>query len=135
MLSGEGGLLSYSNDENDTAITDDQSVGIEIQPDAIAFGTLGADTALTTNGFPIDNDEFDLDHPTEGFSSIPDAIEDIRQGKVGCFWLFFKFSLVISGILSLFYLYVLLLLLLLSFCVVFLKFLKIHKSVCTTNLK
>ena len=85
IVSGEGGLLSYPDGNNDTAISDDQSIGIEIQPDAIAFGTLGADTAPTTNGFPIDNDEFDLDRPTEGFSSIPEAIEDIRQGKVGCF--------------------------------------------------
>jgi 3,4-dihydroxy 2-butanone 4-phosphate synthase/GTP cyclohydrolase II len=26
--------------------------------------------------------ELDLDSPTEGFASIADAIEDIRQGKV-----------------------------------------------------
>jgi 3,4-dihydroxy 2-butanone 4-phosphate synthase/GTP cyclohydrolase II len=26
--------------------------------------------------------ELDLDSPTEGFTSIADAIEDIRQGKV-----------------------------------------------------
>lgn len=82
LISGEGGLLSYSNGNSVAAITKDQSVGIEIQPDAIAFGTLGADTAPATNGFPIDNDEFDLDRPSEGFSSIPEAIEDIRQGKI-----------------------------------------------------
>jgi 3,4-dihydroxy 2-butanone 4-phosphate synthase / GTP cyclohydrolase II len=29
--------------------------------------------------------ELDLDSPTEGFASIADAIEDIRQGKVGAF--------------------------------------------------
>ncbi|KAG0494673.1 hypothetical protein HPP92_005667 [Vanilla planifolia] len=27
-------------------------------------------------------DEQDLDSPTHGFSSIPDAIEDVRQGKL-----------------------------------------------------
>ncbi|KAF7842995.1 bifunctional riboflavin biosynthesis protein RIBA 1, chloroplastic-like [Senna tora] len=74
MISGGGDLLSYSNGN--------ESVGIEVQPDAIAFGTLAADTALTSNGFTADNDEFDLDRPTEGFASIPDAIEDIRQGKM-----------------------------------------------------
>ncbi|XP_050260521.1 bifunctional riboflavin biosynthesis protein RIBA 1, chloroplastic isoform X2 [Quercus robur] len=41
-----------------------------------------ADTALTSGAFPIENDEFDLDSPTKGFSSIPEAIEDIRQGKM-----------------------------------------------------
>ncbi|KAL7199786.1 hypothetical protein ACSBR2_021980 [Camellia fascicularis] len=56
--------------------------GIEIQLDAIAFGTLGAETTPATFGFPIDNDEFDLDYPTKAFSSIPEAIEDIRQGKM-----------------------------------------------------
>lgn len=28
------------------------------------------------------DEEFDLDHPAEGFSSIPEAIDDIRRGKV-----------------------------------------------------
>ncbi|KAJ6691127.1 GTP CYCLOHYDROLASE II-RELATED [Salix koriyanagi] len=32
--------------------------------------------------FAIFNDNRQLDHPSEGFSSIPDAIEDIRQGKI-----------------------------------------------------
>ncbi|KAJ7968258.1 bifunctional riboflavin biosynthesis protein RIBA 1, chloroplastic-like [Quillaja saponaria] len=40
------------------------------------------DTALTSDGFPVDNDEFDLDLPTPGFSSIPEAIEDICHGKM-----------------------------------------------------
>lgn len=84
MISGEGGLLSYSNGNNVAAVSDDQSVGIEIQPDAVAFGTLGADTAPIAS-FPTDNDEVDLDCPSGGFSSIPEAIEDIRQGKVCCF--------------------------------------------------
>lgn len=41
--------------------------------------------APTASGFPLENDEFDLDMPSEGFSSIPEAIEDIRQGKVSLF--------------------------------------------------
>ncbi|GAB2232137.1 hypothetical protein Drorol1_Dr00011159 [Drosera rotundifolia] len=35
----------------------------------------------TNSGFRSDHDDFDLDRPTEGFASIPDAIEDIRKGK------------------------------------------------------
>lgn len=82
LVSGEGNLLSYTNGRS--TLTSDKAIGIEIQPDAIAFGTLTADSIATSTGFPVDN-EFDLDSPTEGFSSIPEAIEDIRQGKVGQF--------------------------------------------------
>jgi len=58
-------------------------VGVEsAQPNAVALGTLGADTALTGSGFSDDNDDFDSDNPTKGFASIPEAIEDIRNGKV-----------------------------------------------------
>jgi 3,4-dihydroxy 2-butanone 4-phosphate synthase/GTP cyclohydrolase II len=88
VISGEGDLLSYANENNveeNSTLIGDQSVGIEIQPDAVSFRTLSADTTPMSIRFPIDNDEFDLDHPTEGFSSIPEAIEDIRQGKVACF--------------------------------------------------
>ncbi|XAR53033.1 GTP cyclohydrolase II [Bertholletia excelsa] len=60
----------------------DLSSGVERQPDAIAFRTLAAETTPAIVSFPIENGEFDLDHPTEGFSSIPEAIEDIRQGKM-----------------------------------------------------
>ncbi|TVU05487.1 hypothetical protein EJB05_48653, partial [Eragrostis curvula] len=46
------------------------------QSDVVAFGETTTDMAL---------DEFhtdvDTDRPTTGFSSIPEAIEDIRQGK------------------------------------------------------
>lgn len=85
LVSGEGDLLSYTNGSNGLAkdtLFSDESVGIEMQPDAVAFGALSADTAPTTIGIPHDNDEFDLDRPTEGFASIAEAIEDIRQGKV-----------------------------------------------------
>ncbi|KAK2656509.1 hypothetical protein Ddye_009561 [Dipteronia dyeriana] len=51
-----------------------QSSGIEIQHDTIGFGP-------TTTGFFANDDEHDLDRPTEGFATIPEAIEDIRQGK------------------------------------------------------
>ncbi|XP_017634114.1 bifunctional riboflavin biosynthesis protein RIBA 1, chloroplastic-like isoform X2 [Gossypium arboreum] len=85
LVSGEGNILSYSNGNNATTngtLFHDKSVGIEAQQDAIAFGTLAADAASTSNGFPIDNDDSDLDRPTEGFASILEAIEDIRQGKM-----------------------------------------------------
>lgn len=88
VISGEGDLLSYANENNveeNNTLIGDQSGGIEMQPDRVAFGTLAADTALTSSAFPIENDEFDLDCPTKGFSSIPEAIEDIRQGKVAYF--------------------------------------------------
>uniref|UniRef100_A0A5B7AKY4 GTP cyclohydrolase II n=1 Tax=Davidia involucrata TaxID=16924 RepID=A0A5B7AKY4_DAVIN len=85
LLSGEGDLMPHPNGTSvvgKDALFGDLSSGIEIQPDAIAFGTLAAETTPTTSGFPVDNDEYDLDRPTEGFSSIPEAIEDIRQGKI-----------------------------------------------------
>ncbi|KAJ0236458.1 Bifunctional riboflavin biosynthesis protein RIBA 1 [Hirschfeldia incana] len=34
------------------------------------------------NGFVAEDDDYELDLPTPGFSSIPEAIEDIRQGKL-----------------------------------------------------
>ncbi|KAJ1434917.1 Riboflavin biosynthesis protein RibBA [Sesbania bispinosa] len=81
LISGGGDLLSYSN-RNDVMmgrnLVGDESVGIEVQPN----GTLEADTGLTNNAFSVDKDEFDLDSPTAGFASIPEAIEDIRQGKM-----------------------------------------------------
>ncbi|KAL8242432.1 hypothetical protein R6Q59_012734 [Mikania micrantha] len=58
------------------------SSGIVIQPDSIALGTLAAETTPSMNDFSNLADEYDLDQPTSGFSSIPEAIEDIRQGKM-----------------------------------------------------
>ncbi|KAK6945773.1 3,4-dihydroxy-2-butanone 4-phosphate synthase, RibB [Dillenia turbinata] len=74
---GEGDVFSTKS-----AHLGNQDGGIEIQPDSIAFGTLSAETAPTNTGFPNENSEFDLDLPTEGFNSIPEAIEDIRKGKM-----------------------------------------------------
>ncbi|KAJ6315067.1 hypothetical protein OIU78_018536 [Salix suchowensis] len=84
LISGDD-LLSYSNGNGVAAkstVLDNGSVGIDLQPEAIAFGTLSAHTASITNDFSVGNDGHELDRPTEGFSSIPDAIEDIRQGKI-----------------------------------------------------
>ncbi|KDP29730.1 hypothetical protein JCGZ_18665 [Jatropha curcas] len=88
LISGEGDLLSYPNNNRvsgqDIFIAGklNQPTGIELQPDAIGFGTLSAEITPTTTAFFPDDDEYDLDHPTNGFSSIPEAIEDIRQGKL-----------------------------------------------------
>ncbi|KAK1264263.1 hypothetical protein QJS04_geneDACA009324 [Acorus gramineus] len=53
----------------------------ELPADAISLGTISADISPAANDFFIDNSECDLDIPSEGLSSIPEAIEDIRQGK------------------------------------------------------
>nr|XP_043623317.1 bifunctional riboflavin biosynthesis protein RIBA 1, chloroplastic [Erigeron canadensis] len=58
------------------------SSGIVIQPDSISLGTLAAEITPSMNGFSTVAGEYDLDQPTAGFSSIPEAIEDIRQGKM-----------------------------------------------------
>jgi 3,4-dihydroxy 2-butanone 4-phosphate synthase/GTP cyclohydrolase II len=54
-----------------------------------------ADTFLNDE----DDTELDLDSPTEGFASIADAIEDIRQGKVSmpCNSLFHRVSVTHCG--------------------------------------
>ncbi|KAI3702196.1 hypothetical protein L6452_27923 [Arctium lappa] len=56
------------------------SSGFEIQSDSIA--TLAAETIPSMDSFQISGDDYDFDRPTAGFSSIPEAIEDIRQGKM-----------------------------------------------------
>jgi len=57
--------------------------GTEGQRDVAAFGTPGIDTAVPAgSGFSDDDEECDFDTPTEGFASVPEAIEDIRNGKV-----------------------------------------------------
>lgn len=85
LFSAENGSLprSTGSDVTSNAVVSDISGGVEIQPDSVVLGALGADMAPTTSGFPVENDEFDLDMPSEGFSTIPEAIEDIRNGKVG----------------------------------------------------
>ncbi|CAA2975534.1 bifunctional riboflavin biosynthesis protein RIBA 1, chloroplastic-like [Olea europaea var. sylvestris] len=84
LLFGEGGLLPNSSGKNFAcnALISDVSGGVELQPDSVDFGVLAADMASTTSGFAVEDDEFDLDQPSEGFSSITEAIEDIRQGKM-----------------------------------------------------
>lgn len=71
----------------------EHSTVIEDQPDAVAFGTLAAEITPNTSGFFIADDEFDLDRPTAGFASIAEAIEDIRQGRVGSHFILFLYIL------------------------------------------
>ncbi|CAN8314752.1 unnamed protein product [Cochlearia groenlandica] len=77
VSSEEGDVFSSSKSNNG-------SMGIELQPDLVSFGTLAAEMIPTTtmDSSEVDDDEFELDRPTDGFSSIPQAIEDIRQGKM-----------------------------------------------------
>lgn len=89
LLSGEDDILSCFNNqgaERGSFVNHgaEQTI-IKQQPGETAFETPA--TVITPNsGFLSGVDEFDLDHAVEGFSSIPEAIEDIRQGKV-CFLL------------------------------------------------
>ena len=75
VISGEGDLLSYSSDNGILGKND-------MQADAVEMGALSADVAPTSAGFAMEDDECDLDRPTPGFASIPEAIEDVRRGKV-----------------------------------------------------
>ncbi|KAJ4850489.1 Bifunctional riboflavin biosynthesis protein RIBA 1, chloroplastic [Turnera subulata] len=89
LTSGEGDPLFYTNGNiGQGQVTfvnknpNQQRLEMELQPDAIGFGTLSAEITPTASAFFPDNDEYDLDRPTVGFASIPEAIEDIRQGKL-----------------------------------------------------
>ncbi|KAL7125163.1 hypothetical protein ABFS83_14G097800 [Erythranthe nasuta] len=55
---------------------------VPVQSNSVILGALSADVAPTTSGFPVENDEYDLDLLSAGFSSIEEAIEDIRNGKM-----------------------------------------------------
>ncbi|KAL0375996.1 UNVERIFIED_CONTAM: Bifunctional riboflavin biosynthesis protein RIBA 1, chloroplastic [Sesamum calycinum] len=81
LFSGEGDLVRHSAGSNvaSNALISDLFGGVEVQSDYVV---LSADMAPTTSGFPVGNNEFDLDLPSEGFSSIPEAIEDIYNGKM-----------------------------------------------------
>ncbi|CAK8530318.1 unnamed protein product [Lathyrus sativus] len=76
LATGGGDLLSYPKNSNDVVIGKDLVVVDE------SNGTSTQDLGITSIFFPADDNEFDLDSPAEGFASIPEAIEDIRQGKM-----------------------------------------------------
>ncbi|XP_073029631.1 bifunctional riboflavin biosynthesis protein RIBA 1, chloroplastic-like [Primulina eburnea] len=84
FFSEEDGADSHSNSSNDAKndVTINGLAGIKVQSDSVVLGALAADMVPTNSGFPVDNGEFDLDLPTPGFSSISEAIEDIREGKM-----------------------------------------------------
>ncbi|KAK7359016.1 hypothetical protein VNO77_00960 [Canavalia gladiata] len=88
VMSGEGDLLShlnnYTSSEKDVLVEKlaDEPIRIRQQLDTFSYGTVSEEIDPIINGFFADSNEHDLDCPTQGFSSIPEAIEDIRQGKL-----------------------------------------------------
>ncbi|KAJ6811918.1 putative bifunctional riboflavin biosynthesis protein RIBA 1, chloroplastic [Iris pallida] len=77
---GDEDIVSYPTD----TIIGEKSVSISsmLQADNVVVGTDVADLAPEIDEFSAYDDNPDLDAPTEGFSSITEAIEDIRQGKL-----------------------------------------------------
>jgi 3,4-dihydroxy 2-butanone 4-phosphate synthase/GTP cyclohydrolase II len=49
---------------------------------ASSFRTVGAEITQETGDFFVSDAEGDPDKPTEGFSSIEDALNSLREGKV-----------------------------------------------------
>lgn len=83
LTSGGGDLLSYPKNTNEIIIGKDLVVGAEsILIKEQSNGTPASDSGIPSTFFSADYNDYDLDIPAEGFSSIPEAIEDIRQGKV-----------------------------------------------------
>ncbi|XP_010531361.1 PREDICTED: monofunctional riboflavin biosynthesis protein RIBA 2, chloroplastic [Tarenaya hassleriana] len=89
VMSGEGDVLFYSNSngaagqESLVMKQPGQLVGVEVPPELTAFGML-APEMIPPMAVPsgCEAEEYNLDRPTEGFASIPEAVEDIRQGKL-----------------------------------------------------
>lgn len=77
---GDDDIVSHRTD----TINRDKSasIGSMLQADNVMVGTDVADLAPEIDEFSSYDDNPDLDSPTGGFSSIPEAIEDIRQGKL-----------------------------------------------------
>lgn len=85
--SGDDDILSYPKDsflERKSVATNGQdnlSTSSLLHVDTLTLGTTEEGIAFSIDEFSNYSDEPDLDCPTEGFSSIPEAIEDIRLGK------------------------------------------------------
>ncbi|EPS71304.1 hypothetical protein M569_03450, partial [Genlisea aurea] len=80
LPSAEGDILRHYNGASNSSVG-----GVEVQSDsALLSEAFSADVTPINNGssFPLENDEFDLDIPSPGFSSVEDAIEDISKGKM-----------------------------------------------------
>ncbi|RDY09410.1 Bifunctional riboflavin biosynthesis protein RIBA 1, chloroplastic, partial [Mucuna pruriens] len=88
VISGEGDMLShannYSSPRQDVLVDKlvEEPIRIRQQLDTFAFGTVSDEMNPIIKDFFVDGSEHDLGCPTQGFSSIPEAIEDIRQGKL-----------------------------------------------------
>ncbi|ESW31702.1 hypothetical protein PHAVU_002G260600 [Phaseolus vulgaris] len=81
VISGEDNYTSPRQDDSiDTLV--EEHTRTSPQLDTFAFGTVFDEINPTINGFFADRNEHELDCPAQGFSSIPEAIEDIRQGKL-----------------------------------------------------
>ncbi|KAJ0972795.1 hypothetical protein J5N97_020754 [Dioscorea zingiberensis] len=85
-INWEDDILSYSKtssliEEFNAEAEDNLVSNTKLQADAVSLGTIAAGMANATEEFFAESGELDLDNPTEGFSSIEEAIEDIRQGK------------------------------------------------------
>ncbi|KAK7400343.1 hypothetical protein VNO78_11549 [Psophocarpus tetragonolobus] len=79
LTSGGGDFRCYPNGSDFVT----NRVGTKARCGVVAFGTLGADTAVPAgSGFSDEDDEYDFDSPTEGFASISEAVEDVRNGKM-----------------------------------------------------
>ncbi|KAJ4847143.1 Bifunctional riboflavin biosynthesis protein RIBA 1, chloroplastic [Turnera subulata] len=85
LIPRNGDVFSQSRNGNIAArisLIDNGSTSADLQLDPMSLGVLEADAAPVAESFPIEDDEYDFDCPTKGFSSISEAIEDIRQGKM-----------------------------------------------------
>ncbi|XP_020528652.1 probable bifunctional riboflavin biosynthesis protein RIBA 1, chloroplastic isoform X2 [Amborella trichopoda] len=82
---GEGNCLPNPQEklfsEKSTILNEECSAEMQLTNATSAFGTVAAEITPRVDEFFEDSSDGDLDCPSEGFSSIPEAIEDIRQGK------------------------------------------------------
>lgn len=61
---------------------DNGSLASELDESSVLFGTVSAEITQETADFFVSDMEGDPDCPSEGFSSIDQAIDALRQGKV-----------------------------------------------------
>lgn len=59
----------------------------------VTFGTVDAEITPETIDFFVSDAEGDPDCPSEGYSSIEQALNALRQGKVGALYLICAFSI------------------------------------------
>lgn len=61
---------------------DNGSLSSELDESGVSFGTVSAEITQETVDFFVSDTEGDPDCPSEGFCSIDQAINALRQGKV-----------------------------------------------------